>query len=151
MTKKWTFVVSMLLIGAMLAVFFIPVSQATAQSTSFPVRTIANLHLRAAPTTASQILGTFQRGAIITATAASPGRAWVFVSEAGFGGWVSVAYIETVYPNNSVYHLPLATNTGPVNGTSAMVRGSTTIPEGVVVIVAPMPIARISSSASSIL
>ncbi len=76
-----------LLLGAVLGAALPAAAQGGVQ-----VRTTANLHLRGAPTTASQILTTIPNGTLLTATAISPSYRWLRVSYAGMTGWVFRAY-----------------------------------------------------------
>lgn len=89
-------------------------------------RTTHNLHLRAAPSTASRIYATMPHDTILTATAFSFNYRWLRVTYNGQEGWASRVYLE--YVGGDLGTLPLSDEQVP----PALVRGY--IPAGEVIV-----------------
>ncbi len=85
----------------------------TAQEENAPVVlvTTTNLHLRAAPSTASTIYYTAPQGTTVTATAISPNRRCLRVTYNGQGGWMAREYLEL--QSGDVATLPVSSDHVP--------------------------------------
>ena len=88
-------VVSVVLLVANLGPGVQPVAaQSSDQTSEVLISTLANLNLRAAPTTASQRYNVIPDGTVVQAFAVSPNYRWLRVSYAGQGGWVYRGYTQ---------------------------------------------------------
>lgn len=81
------------------------------EATPVVLVTTANLHLRAAPSTASAIYYTVPQGTIVTATAISPNFNWLRVTYHGQGGWMARQYLEL--QSGDVATLPISSDHVP--------------------------------------
>ena len=86
-------------------------AQGGAQSGEVLISTIANLNLRAAPTTASQRYNIIPSYTVVPASAISPNYRWVRVEYAGQGGWVYRGYTQV--EQGFVSRLPVSSEAVP--------------------------------------
>lgn len=124
MFSKWRVVLSILCISLLLGAAMPALAQESVQ-----VRTIDNLRLRAAPSTASQILAVAPYNTVVEAIAISPTARWVRVRYAGMEGWMSRAWLALVQGRYS--YLPVSVESTP----PAVIRGTVPLEA---VIVAPI-------------
>jgi uncharacterized protein YgiM (DUF1202 family) len=86
-------------------------AQGGAQTSEVLISTIANLNLRAAPTTASQRYNIIPSYTVVTASAVSPNYRWIRVMYAGQGGWVYRGYTQVEV--GLVSRLPISSEAVP--------------------------------------
>jgi len=104
---------ALVILLAGLALAFGSPGPAGAQDESEPVVlvTTGNLHLRAAPSTASTIYYTAPEGTTVTATAISPNFRWLRVTYNGQGGWMARQHLEL--QSGDVATLPVSSDHVP--------------------------------------
>ena len=108
MSRTWRSALTHLVSALLLAALLLAAMPARAQEggSGVLVRTTVNLHLRAAPSTASRIYDTAPLGTVVRATAISPNYRWLRVTYGGQEGWMFRAYTEV--ESGSVATLPVS-------------------------------------------